>query len=248
MTAPVEQHPTVSALTLAATARTAQNAISAAAMRDAAMLWQLLDKKRLNETFPGWLRAMILLVRNYHQQSSTAAGIVYRTMRAQATQSPAPESLLRIAAQPSDEWLSRAFGFSGPGMLNKDTAQPNTALSTTLGTTARIVNDGSRTTTINTVHTDPVAVGWYRLTDGQPCAWCALMASRGVVYKSERTASFEGHNSCGCVAAPAFTRDQEIPEINQLALHVYTESTHGLSNKDRLPAFRKAWDARSDLI
>lgn len=243
MTAPTVEVSSVaaSAGSSAASARAAQAAVSAAAMRDAVKLWPLLDPKRLSETWPGWLRAMILLTKSYHVQSSAAAGRSYLLMRAQATQSPAPSRLVKIAEPPTDEWMARAYGFAGPGQLTRDVARPNTALSTTLGTTARIVQDGGRTTTIGTIHADPVAVGWYRLTDGRPCAFCALLASRGITYKSEKAAGFQSHNDCGCSAAPAFTRDQPLPDLSEVADRIYTEKAAGAGTGKQLAAFRKAW-------
>lgn len=232
-----------SQLTVATSGRAVQAAISAAAMRDAVTVWPLLDAKRLSDTFPGWLRAMILIARNYHAQSARVAAAAYRSLRSAHTLSPSPESLIKTAFTPNDEWLTKAFGFSGPGMLSRDTARPNTALTTTLGTVSRIAQDGGRDTTIRTVQADPVAVGWYRLTDGHPCAWCALLASRGIAYKSERSAGFQAHNQCGCTAVPAFSRDHELPELNTTALDVYYAAIQGVPNKDRLPAFRKAWAA-----
>jgi hypothetical protein len=128
-------------------------------------------------------------------------------------------------------------------MLSKDTARPGTALSTTLGTASRIALDGGRTTTLDTVKADPVAVGWYRVTDGNPCAFCALLASRGVVYKAD-TVNFQAHNDCGCTSAPAFSRSQKLPDLNRTADRIYTEATKGVPTGGQLAAFRKAWDAR----
>lgn len=236
MTAPTVDAGTTQ-LALASSARTIQLAIRAQLMQDVARLWPALAAKRLDETFPGWISAMRLLVTNYHGQSAAAAATFYRQARAEATQSPAPASLIRFAPKPDDQWLTRAFGYAGPGMLSRDTAQPGTALSTTLGTAARIALDGSRTTIIDTVHVDPVAVGWYRVTDGHPCAFCALLASRGIAYKTEKHASFQAHNDCGCTGAPAFTTGQELPEISRTAMQVYKDRGKGPA----LVAFRKAW-------
>lgn len=219
-------------------ARHHQLAIQAALMAESVKLWRLLDPKRLTETFPGWLAAMTQLINRYHAQSSTAAGVFYRAARATATQSQAPHSLIVLAPPPSAEWVAKALGFAGPGMLSRDTARPGTALSTTLGTASRIALDGGRTTIADTMRRDPVAVGWYRVTDGHPCAFCAMLAGRGVVYKQD-TADFKSHNHCGCSAAPAFSRKQPLPEINQTAARVYLERGDGPA----LRAFRKAWDA-----
>lgn len=237
--APPERHPGRSALEVAAAGRTVQLAIRARLLRDVTRLWPTLDRNRLDETFPGWLQGMKLLVRNYHGQSSQAAASTYRAAREQATLSPAPRSLVKLAPQPAEEWLDKAFGFSGPGQMQRDVTKPNTALSTTLGTSSRIVLDGGRTTTLETVKADPVAVGYYRVTDGDPCAFCALLASRGVVYK-EDTVGFEAHNDCGCYGMAAFSRDISLPPISREAAEVYKNRGEG----DALAEFRKAWNNR----
>lgn len=248
--APPETHAGRTTLEVAVTARTMQLAIRARLLRDVAALWPMLDGKRLDETFPGWMRAMSLLVRNYHGQSAAAASAAYREARAQATLSPAPRSLIKLAPAPSEEWMARAFGFSGPGMLQRDTVRPNTALSTTLGTASRIVRTGADDTISATVEKDPVALGWYFHTDGDPCFWCALIASRGTVFKGD---SFEAsnrkfigdgtakiHNNCACVLAPVFSKSQVLPDINREARQVYENRGEG----DALNAFRRAWEAR----
>lgn len=237
-------------LEIALAARAAQLRIRAALMQDVTKVWALLDAKRLDSTFPAWLRAMSLVVRNYHGQSSATAGEAYRKARAISTQSPAPRSLVKFASPPAQEWMDKAFGFSGPGMLSRDTARPHTALSVTLGTATRIALDGGRSTTLETIKADPLALGWYRVTDGAPCAFCALLASRGIVYKersfehsNERFTGFgefKVHNDCGCSMAPAFSKDQELPEMSQVALEVYKNRGKG----DAMKAFRKAWAER----
>lgn len=249
MTAPQDTAAAgASAAAVAANARAAQLAVRANLMRDVVTLWPLLDKNRLDQSWPGWLRAMSLLIKNYRSQSSVAAGAGYRLQRAAFTQSPAPQSLVKLAPDPDPEWLRKALGYAGPGTLDRDTAKPGTALSTTLGTASRIVLDAGRTTVIDTVDADPVAVGWYRLTDGQPCAFCALLASRGIAYKSEKHAAFQAHNDCGCSAAPAFTRDHELPSISVEADQVYRDRNKilrelGKNPKDytALQAYRIAW-------
>jgi len=258
MTAPTESRAD-SSVALAASARMVQVAVRARLLQDVARLWPVLDPKRLNETFPGWLRAMMLLLRNYHGQSAAAASVFYRKARADAILSPTPRALIKLAPAPAEEWMARALGYAGPGLLERDTVKPQTALATTLGTSARIVLDGGRRTVLDTAQADPVAVGWYRVTDGDPCAFCALMAARpviggrGAIYQNEQTAGrnadarftgsgqFKFHNNCGCSVAPMFSRDQGMPEVNQQAAEVYLNRGKG----DALNAFRRAWESRN---
>lgn len=45
------------------------------------------------------------------------------------------------------------------------------------------------------------SIRWRRVTDGKPCGFCAMLASRGPVYHSQESA--EGyHARCGCTAEP----------------------------------------------
>jgi hypothetical protein len=63
-------------------------AIRAALLRDVIKLWPALDKSPAGETWPGWLRAMSLLITNYHGQSSFAAGRSYQAMRSRRCSPP----------------------------------------------------------------------------------------------------------------------------------------------------------------
>lgn len=225
--------------------RTIQLALSAAVARDVARLWPNLDRKRLDATFPDWLQMMVALVERFQAMSATAASIYYAETREAHLGIPTPDSLLRLAPTPSEDWVAKAFGYSGPHLLKDGAWQDSSALSTTQGTAIRIVQSGARDTVIDTTNADPKAVGWYRVTDGDPCAFCALLASRGVVYRSEKSASFKSHNDCGCTAAPAFSRGQSLPDISGEALRVYQDSTAGIPNNQRIAAFRKAWNART---
>lgn len=48
---------------------------------------------------------------------------------------------------------------------------------------------------------------WRRVSDGNPCAWCAMLVGRGAVYKSAATATGTAgryHFHCGCTAEEVF--------------------------------------------
>lgn len=52
------------------------------------------------------------------------------------------------------------------------------------------------------------AVGWRRVTDGNPCAFCAMLASRGPVYTVSTAPLTQFgdryHKGCGCTAEPVY--------------------------------------------
>jgi hypothetical protein len=68
----------------------------------------------------------------------------------------------------------------------------------------RLAAQTGRETTIQAVKTDRQARAWARETRGDCCYFCAMLASRGAVYRSEATAKFEAHDGCHCIAVPVF--------------------------------------------
>jgi hypothetical protein len=86
---------------------------------------------------------------------------------------------------------------------------------------------GARNVTNNVIQYDPKALGFARFTDGNPCHFCALLASRGAVYgKHSFAASDAGftspkeapdvpsdfvrvskvHNHCRCTLRPVYSK------------------------------------------
>ena len=74
------------------------------------------------------------------------------------------------------------------------------------GLVSRQVLSGGRLLIADSTANDRQAVGWRRVSDGNPCTFCAMLVTRGPVYKSRETAdSIAGkgtryHAHCGCTA------------------------------------------------
>lgn len=79
--------------------------------------------------------------------------------------------------------------------------------------------NGSRNATNQASVRDSRVLGWIRISDGDPCYWCAMLISRGAVYKNQFTAGagaredgrvflgdglFKFHDNCGCSAEPVY--------------------------------------------
>lgn len=88
------------------------------------------------------------------------------------------------------------------------------------GTATRLAVNGGRDTILQAVRDDSEALGWLRVTDGDPCHFCLTLASRGPEYKSRATASFQAHDHCSCVAVPVY-RGTPIPASTRRAEEVY---------------------------
>lgn len=76
------------------------------------------------------------------------------------------------------------------------------------------VADGARDLIDSAVQRDPTASGYIRITKGQPCSFCLMLASRGPVYKEDSFKQsdprFTGpghhkvHDGCGCMLRPIY--------------------------------------------
>lgn len=74
------------------------------------------------------------------------------------------------------------------------------------GIARRQVLSGGRMMIDATTKADTRAIGWRRVSDGNPCSFCAMLCSRGPVYASKERAETVGgsglqyHGHCGCTA------------------------------------------------
>ncbi|TCC19957.1 hypothetical protein [Kribbella sindirgiensis] len=111
----------------------------------------------------------------------------------------------------------------------------------------RLVLNGARSTTWTLAAKDKRAVGYVRFsTTGTPCGWCAMLISRGAVYRSEKSAKYaEGdlyHDNCKCDVMPVFS-DEQYDQSDMFALNreyseLWPQVTRGLSGKAALSAWR----------
>lgn len=100
--------------------------------------------------------------------------------------------------------------------------------------TARITVNAGRQAQERAVRQDRLALGWMRITDSDPCAFCLMLASRGPVYKTAQTAGFvldpvrgeinRYHDNCACQVVPVFTKDPVLPESTQRAEATYEQA------------------------
>lgn len=197
--------------------RQAQIQIRAQALRDFATLWTLW--KGDDATFQQLVSAATVLVRAYRQISAAAATAYYTAFR-QAAEAQGV-FVPSLAAAIPDPQIAASLYVTGRDGLRKALAAgqsvekaQQTALVRTSGAVGRHIVDAGRQTVIAAVHADPEAVGWARVTDGNPCYFCLTLASRGAVYKTEQTADFQAHDHCACVAMPVY-KATEIPNLGR---------------------------------
>lgn len=203
--------------------RLAQAAVSGRTQAALSAVWgRYLRPADLDGSFPAYSRAATAVVGAGRGLSSSVAADYYRQARAAAGLDPAG------AVQPVAEALNAAqvetvLRVTGPVEIKRRVAegQPigeasRQALALTLGDAARLTLNAGRETTLDAARRDPDATGWARISDGAPCAFCAMLVSRGPVYRSEASADFRSHGKCGCTAGLIFDGDGWTPEARAL--------------------------------
>lgn len=115
----------------------------------------------------------------------------------------------------------------------------------------RIASNGARSELWTNTSKDRRALGYIRLSrSGTPCGWCAMLISRGPVYKSEQSGGGDGyddgdkyHDNCNCYAVPVFTKlDWEtnpLYALNREYAEMWPKVTRGLSGEAPLTAWRR---------
>ena len=190
--------------------RVGQLAIAAQADIEARALWSRLKVADLDASTPAWMAANIAVLRRRFDQSTDLAGSYVGDYReaelgtdagriVAPTFSASEEAGVLLLAGPV-----RVKLLVGKGM-NPDAAHA-ASLKKFSGIMRRQVLSGGRQLIDLTTEADNRAIGWRRVSDGSPCTFCAMLCSRGPVYRSAAVAApiagtgLEYHGHCGCTA------------------------------------------------
>jgi len=216
---------------------------------------ELLTPARVDASWPplrGVLQAEVLqaraesaqLARDFYLTARQSAGVVD-----DGFQPPAPRSLQPVR-------LHKTLDVTGPVEFKKAIAagkSPAQAVDAAAvrmaGSTQYLALEAGRDVMQGAIERDERATGWSRVTDNDPCAWCAMLASRGPVYKSAKTAGDprQGGNSyhdhCGCAAWPAFTLDEPFVGVADQLYEAWLRETRGRGGKEAVKVFRRWWEA-----
>ena len=221
---------------------------------------ELMNPAKVDASWPAVRAALIPIVARAREQSAILAGTAYTDARHDAgaegefdPEGPLPLMLRR---------LESALDVTGPVEFKKAISAGKTpqqamdaAAVRMVGTTQYLALEGGRQTMQRSIAADEQATGWARVTDADPCAWCAMLASRGPVYKSDRTGGrdqnsrFEGdgefkyHDHCACQAWPAFTNDEPFIGVAEKLYDDWLRETRGRGGKHAVNAFRRWWES-----
>lgn len=243
--------------------RAAQRGLTRLLLRDLLALRRLLDPGRLQATVPPWIDAVTEVVGGYSETSATLAADFYDGER-EAAGVPGTFTV-PLADPPPGEQVDASLRWATKDLWLRDEADATlaqrepfdvrleAAMTKADAAAQKLVADGGRETMRQAVKQDQQAVGYARAAALGACAFCRLMASRGMVYKTAGTAGqdanerFSGdasvakfHNDCHCAIIPVF-RGQRF-ELSPHATEwdrLYREYAQGHPG-DQLRLFRRA--------
>lgn len=221
-----------------------QLAISAAVLRDLLRLWGTVDPQDLSDTLAPFTRAGATLVRSSHRASALAASRYYTDFRrlegvegAAVITTDAPPDAVLVEANLRGAALKGIATARAAGRPPEEASR--NGFVKLAGSATSLVLGGGRRTLMTAVAGDPEARGWQRVTDASPCAFCRMVAGRGLIAKEQVSAGFQAHGHCGCTAEPFYDGSRLHP-ANERFRHEWKDATAGLSGDEALNAYRRS--------
>jgi len=246
---------TAAGVTLTERHRRQQLALRAATLKDLLTIWRAFQIGDIAGTWPMVETALVALIQARWAVSAGLAAAYYGQFR-EAEGVTGPLTPAVVPPPPAAEVVTslRIVGPAAAGRLVA-LARPDAAvvaLTNVSGDVSRQVLNGGRETILGSIDRDPTALGYARVTDGKPCAFCAMLASRGPVYRSNARATVardgaKYHRACGCTSEPVFTRDQPWPGRGREFADLWKQAKRTARSEDGLTpavAFRRAIEGR----
>lgn len=239
--------------------RLAQLRIAAETVQLMRSTWALLDPFDLDATTPRWLDVSTRLLVRQHARSAAMSAQYLRSFRAVELSISDFSPLLADPLNPAR--AATSLTVTGPVAIKQQmsrsvplTQAVATAEAMSAGAAMRHALNGGRTTLLTNVERDRAALGHVRVTDSDPCFFCAMLASRGPVYKDGSFARsdprFTGpgeakvHDDCGCTIEPVYRPDAEWPGRAREFADLWAETARGLPAGEARREFRRAYEAR----
>lgn len=182
--------------------RIAQVKLSTRTSAQAAILYDTLDVANVDASYATIQSVLSEAVESGYVESQALAER-YMERFAQAEGQP-PETIIRPTLDSSR--LSDQLRINGPTLIKAKIKQglfPQDAKDDSLARFLQVVQSlvlaGGRDLIDVTVRYSGRSGRYRRVTDSTPCAFCAMLASRGPIYTQE-SSSFRSHRGCGCNA------------------------------------------------
>ena len=236
--------------------RLAQARIGARTVLALRAVFKLLDPADIDGTFEDWLQGVMPVIRSQRTTSARLAANYLTTFRTLELGADVEPYVPVLADEVAEDAVKTSMLVTGPVSLRSNLAKAVPlvrAISIAEANSARAgmrhALGGGRDTIDAAVEADSKALGWSRTTSGRACGFCAMLASRGPVYKTEASAARRAdgrryHDGCHCGTEPAYRPDADWPAGAREYRALWDSTTRGLSGSDALNAFRLAVEGR----
>lgn len=213
------------------------------------------DPQNPEETYPATRAALIELIRSWFPNMVDLGSRFYSTMRELAGFDGAFQPI--PAKRQPREALVTSINATGIAVFHtalnsgQTLAQAkDTAGVTVSGAVSRQAVSGSRQTVHRSVEEDQRAVGYMRMpSGGGSCSFCAMILSRGVIFKTEESAGARGsgnryHDHDDCIVRPVFEGSEHVVTDRARDLsEQWQRVTAGLSGAEARNAWRRYWES-----
>lgn len=160
----------------------------------------------------------------------------------------AVDNLLNLGVRNLEKKVQQIVGDDGMASVSDIREAQRDAALRQAASADRLVKNAGRGPVFHLIDNDRRAIGYVRMsTTGTPCGWCAMLISRGFVYKSEASATYADgdkyHDNCKCVAVPVYSADQyfqaDVFAQNREYHALWPKVTAGYSQKEAVAVWRK---------
>jgi len=237
-------------------------------------LWNRTVKpEQLERTVAVWMKLMLALIQREHDKSYSLTKAYYPAFRRLELPN-GPKFVIPAPGKIDVEQVTTSLRVTGPIALQKKLVEVKhlemspelekafvddameSAAKTSAASAVRHSLAGGRDLMRDVAGSDKAALGWARVTQDNPCYFCAMLASRGFVYGADAfedsDALFTGggrakvHDGCQCTMEPTFKRGSKMPGRGEDFEQLWAEVTakYGVGGKQAIKAFRAAIEDR----
>lgn len=210
-----------------------------------------IDPARLDATVPDWAGLQMVLAESFHRDSTSLAESYLNEFRVAETSAASAAGMPIVRPVFDAAGVAEKLALVAPmakaataGGLDARTAVDTVFWQLVAGWGRTGVQAGARDLVDRSTLANAESNGWRRVTDGNPCAWCAMLATRGPAYRSAVTAG-EGrryHDRCGCTVEEVFG-DWVPTATEQRFIDLYNASHEpGMSGQEAAAAMRRNGD------
>ena len=199
--------------TRAESSQASQALIAAEAARLAAKIWPNIDVHDLRASIPQIRLTTAAAIRRYAPAAVTDALRFYRRERAAAGIAGSPR--FQLPKQAPLEQIGKSVNWAAQPLWGESDLQ--TAEKRLESVVERLVLNAGRDAIVAAVEQDREAKAWARVPEPDACYFCAVLATRGAVYKTAHAAGDDNayHDHCRCHVEPVFVAYEPTARIRQ---------------------------------